>query len=145
MKRSGCFLACLWAGILFAIGLGHLQPEPVEAATTVPPLQPTLTLVTDTAALSLDPAAAPLVPRAISAAPNGDRVITSVDNFWVHNCDSFSGASGGPLLAQVGEDYGVVALHAGGATDVETQAGLFNYAVKLDAVEARLNNQPFLP
>ncbi len=309
MKRLRHFLICVWAGILFAIGLGQVQPEPVEAATAVPTLQPTLTLVTETAAISLDPAAAPLVPRGISEAPNGNRVILntddrvtlesreypwsavgrlvirdgdprrystctgslvnvdwvltnahcvvnlethelrrsatfqpnlingrlenetdaaavdevilgtdfsdrpapnpndwallhltqplgrrygtlrwqalptetvlgltnqveligysgdfpssnpgetagvhrgcsiqeSVDNFWVHNCDSFSGASGGPLLAQVGEDYVVVALHAGGATDVETQAGLFNYAVKLDAVQARLNDQPYPP
>lgn len=68
MKRLRHFLICLWAGILFAIGLGQLQPEPVEAATAVPTLQPTLALVTNTAALSLDPAASPLVPRTVSEA-----------------------------------------------------------------------------
>ena len=289
------------------IGLGQSQSEPVEAAGAAPTQQPVLTLVTETAAVSLDPDMAPLVPRSVSPTPNGDRVIIntddrvsldsreypwsavgrlgirdpgraftctgslvqvdwvltnahcvvnqethelrrsatfqpnlingrlenendeatvdevllgtdfsdrsgpnpndwallhltqplgsrygtlrwqalpvetvlgltnqveligysgdfpssnpgetagvhrgcsiqeSVENFWVHDCDSFSGASGGPLLARVGEDYAVVALHAGGVTDTETEAGLFNYAVKLDAVVARLNGEPYPP
>jgi protease YdgD len=73
----------------------------------------------------------------------GCSIVEDVDPFWVHNCDSFAGASGGPLLAKFGEEYGIVALHAGGVTDAETAEGLFNYAVKIDAIAAYQAGRPY--
>lgn len=84
-------------------------------------------------------------PGQTAGVHRGCSITEDRDPFWLHNCDSFAGASGGPLLARFGDEYAIVALHAGGATDPETEEGLFNYAIKMDAIAAAINGEPYPP
>jgi V8-like Glu-specific endopeptidase len=84
-------------------------------------------------------------PGETAGVHRGCSIVEDADPFWVHNCDSFSGASGGPLLARFGDEYAIVALHAGGVSDAETEEGLFNYAIKMDAIAAAINGEPYPP
>ena len=60
------------------------------------------------------------------------------DDFLRHNCDTFGGSSGGPILRFFDDQPVIVALNSAGATDSITNAGVVNYAVDLSRMTARL-------
>jgi len=74
-------------------------------------------------------------PGETAGVHEGCSILSDADPFWVHDCDTTGGASGGPILAEIDGNFYVVALHAGGVTD-ENNEPLFNYAVKIDRIEA---------
>ena len=76
-------------------------------------------------------------PGETAGVHEGCSILADDDPFWLHDCDTTGGASGGPILAEIEGEFYVVALHAGGVTD-ENNVPLFNYAVKIDQIEAGL-------
>ncbi|NJL86075.1 MAG: trypsin-like serine protease [Leptolyngbyaceae cyanobacterium SM1_1_3] len=76
-------------------------------------------------------------PGGTAGVHQGCSIIQDDDPFWIHDCDTTGGASGGPILAEIEGDFYVVALHAGGVTG-ENDEPLFNYAIKIDQIEAGL-------
>jgi len=76
-------------------------------------------------------------PGETAGVHQGCSILDDADPFWVHDCDTTGGASGGPIMAEIEGDFYVVALHTGGVTD-ENNEPLFNYAVKIDRIEAGL-------
>lgn len=60
------------------------------------------------------------------------------DEFLRHNCDAFSGSSGGPILSFVDGEPKIVALNSADRTDQETSAGIVNFAVDLSRMSAKL-------
>ncbi|MEM6432581.1 MAG: trypsin-like peptidase domain-containing protein [Cyanobacteria bacterium P01_D01_bin.115] len=76
-------------------------------------------------------------PGETAGVHQGCSITQDDDPFWIHDCDTSGGASGGPILAEIEGEFYVVALHAGGVTD-ENDTPLFNYAIKIDQIEAGL-------
>ena len=76
-------------------------------------------------------------PGETAGVHEGCSILADEEPFWIHDCDTTGGASGGPILAEIDGDFYVVALHAGGVTD-ENDVPLFNYAIKIDQIEAGL-------
>jgi protease YdgD len=76
-------------------------------------------------------------PGETAGVHKGCSILADDEPFWLHDCDTTGGASGGPILAEIDGDFYVVALHAGGFTD-ENDVPLFNYAIKIDQIEAGL-------
>lgn len=70
----------------------------------------------------------------------GCSIREDAEDFWVHDCDTTGGASGGPILAEIDDEFYVVALHAIGVTD-EDKVPLHNLAVKIDRIEAWIKAQ----
>ncbi len=62
------------------------------------------------------------------------------DEFLRHNCDTFSGSSGGPILGFVEGEPAIVALNSAEFTAGEANAGVVNYAVDLSRLSAKLQD-----
>lgn len=58
------------------------------------------------------------------------------DEVILHECDTYGGASGGPILALVGGEPRIVALNTAEGSDRDTGAGIINYAVKIERIVA---------
>ncbi|MGJ3251928.1 MAG: trypsin-like serine peptidase [Elainellaceae cyanobacterium] len=86
-------------------------------------------------------------PGETAGAHRGCSVLGEVRDSLIHECDSFGGASGGPILADVDGEPRIVALHTGGRTqeyreegsNSTIRVGVVNYAVKISRILDAVN------
>lgn len=56
------------------------------------------------------------------------------DQVLRHNCDTFGGSSGGPILAVIDGEYTIVAVNSSEKTEAETGTGIVNFATQIDRI-----------
>lgn len=78
-------------------------------------------------------------PGMTAGVHDGCSIIGSADDaFLRHNCDTFSGSSGGPILRFFDDQPVIVALNSAALTDRATNAGIVNFAVDLTRMATRI-------
>ncbi|MBE9137726.1 trypsin-like peptidase domain-containing protein [Nodosilinea sp. LEGE 07088] len=82
-------------------------------------------------------------PGESASAHVGCSIVAETENdVIVHECDTYGGSSGGPILAMVDGEPRIVALNTSEGLDRATGEGIANYAVKIErittAIEAEL-------
>lgn len=75
-------------------------------------------------------------PGLTAGVHRGCSVMGEKDGLLLHDCDTKGGASGGPILAKVDDEYYVVALHAGWK---KVDGNVINYAVRISQIQDWLN------
>jgi V8-like Glu-specific endopeptidase len=64
----------------------------------------------------------------------GCSIVNEVNGVIVHDCDTRSGSSGGPILAEVDGDVRIVAVNSAEYANQETGIGLRNYGVSMSRI-----------
>lgn len=81
-------------------------------------------------------------PASTAGVHDGCNIIGEVDGSLLHDCDSYGGSSGGPILAVVNGEFRIVALNSAerfeegrlSSTGETVRAGIVNYGVKIDPI-----------
>jgi protease YdgD len=71
-------------------------------------------------------------PGMTAGVHKGCSILGKQANLLLHDCDTTGGASGGPILSKIGDDYYLVALHAGWR---RVNGKVINYAVEIARIE----------
>ncbi|MGB3310224.1 MAG: trypsin-like peptidase domain-containing protein [Nodosilinea sp.] len=77
-------------------------------------------------------------PGQTASAHKGCSIVEEALSVVLHLCDTTGGASGGPILALIDDEYRIVALHAAGRTNRETGEGVVNFAVTVPRIMSQL-------
>ncbi|MBW4653737.1 MAG: hypothetical protein KME20_11980 [Kaiparowitsia implicata GSE-PSE-MK54-09C] len=80
-------------------------------------------------------------PGQTASAHKGCSIVAEDLSLVLHLCDTTGGASGGPILAMVDDQYRIVALHASGASRRDTGEGIVNFAVKIPRIVRQLQTE----
>ena len=80
-------------------------------------------------------------PGKTAGVHSGCSVLGEVDDSLIHDCDTQGGASGGPILAVIGNQIQIIGVNSAGRTEsftasdgTPTEAGIVNYATKISRV-----------
>lgn len=78
-------------------------------------------------------------PGATAGAQIGCSVVDEMEEVLLHDCDTFGGSSGGPILGLVDGELRIVAINTAEALDTESGETIINLAVSIDRIIAQLN------
>ncbi|MBD2069517.1 trypsin-like peptidase domain-containing protein [Leptolyngbya sp. FACHB-671] len=78
-------------------------------------------------------------PGATAGAQFGCSILDEMEEVLLHNCDTFGGSSGGPILGLVDGELKIVAINTAEAVDTESGEIIINLAVPIDRIVAQLN------
>jgi V8-like Glu-specific endopeptidase len=78
-------------------------------------------------------------PGATAGAQFGCSILDEMEDVLLHDCDTFGGSSGGPILGLVDGELRIIAINAAEALDSESGEPITNLAVSIDRIIAQLN------
>jgi protease YdgD len=116
-------------------------PQPLE--TLVEEYQEQLTLVGYSGDFPADN------PGETAGVHEGCSILGDYQSSLIHDCDTTGGSSGGPILAQIDDEWRIVAVNSAERTQLLTeggestarQVGVMNYAVQISRIVDTLGSQ----
>lgn len=77
-------------------------------------------------------------PGQSASAHIGCSIVEAWQDVVLHECDTYGGSSGGPILGLVNDQVRIVALNSAEARDRNTGEGIINFAVKIPRIVSQI-------
>jgi protease YdgD len=78
-------------------------------------------------------------PGATAGVQFGCSILDEMEEVLLHDCDTFGGSSGGPILGLVNGELRIIAINTAEVLDTESGETIINLAVSIDRIIAQLN------